>query len=236
MISSWLALKISNTKKDIPMIDKYKLIGSSYDYLSKLYSGNSIHECKLTMLREDTISPNSKVLFIGAGQGRDTLRAAELGANVTFVDISPTMMHKFETLLQAHPNAKQLSIEPVLGDILKLERYGEFDMVVINFFLNVFDRTKMTTLLNHAVKLCRPGGKLVIGDFCPPAGGLVNKSIQNVYWFAAATAFFAIAGNAVHAIYEYIPMLEKRGFKIKETRYFKHLGRNLYYSILAEKN
>jgi len=217
------------------MLDKYKFIGASYDFLSKLYSGNAIHKCKLAMLREDTIGRGSKVLFVGAGQGRDALRAAELGADVTCVDISPTMMHKFEKLRHAHPKGSELNIEPILSDILKVERYAQFDLVVINFFLNVFDHNKMTTLLNHSIKLCRPGGKLIIGDFCPPTGSIIGKSIQNIYWYAAVTAFFAIAGNAVHTIYEYIPILEKRGFKIVETQYFRLLRHDFYYSILAEK-
>jgi demethylmenaquinone methyltransferase/2-methoxy-6-polyprenyl-1,4-benzoquinol methylase len=129
------------------MLDKYKLVGRSYDFLSKLYSGNAIINCKLSMLNEHTIGPNSKVLFAGAGQGRDVLKAAELGANVTMVDISPTMMSKFNQLRIAHPESEQLQIHTVLSDILKQEQFGEYDMVVSNFFLNVFDEDKMNTLL-----------------------------------------------------------------------------------------
>jgi len=217
------------------MLDKYKLIGRSYDFLSKLYSGNAIINCKLSMLNEHTIGRDSKVLFAGAGQGRDVLRAAELGAIVTMVDISPTMMNKFNQLRAAHPENKQLKINTVLGDILKQENFGEYDMVVSNFFLNVFDEDKMNTLLTHLLKLCRQHGHIVIGDFCPPQGGFMKKTVQQVYWYSAATAFFAIAGNAIHTIYDYRKILNSKGLEIKDEMFFPFLGQNFYHSIMAKK-
>jgi len=217
------------------MLDKYKLVGRSYDFMSKLYSGNAIINCKLSMLNERTIGRNSKVLFVGAGQGRDVLRAAELGADVTMVDISPTMMNKFNQLRAAHPENEQLKIQTVLGDILKQEDFGRYDMVVSNFFLNVFDEDKMHTLLSHLLKLCRQNGHIVIGDFCPPQGGLLKKTVQQVYWFSAATAFFAIAGNAIHTIYDYRKILNSKGLEIKDEIFFPFLGQNFYHSIIAKK-
>ncbi|MFT5716370.1 MAG: demethylmenaquinone methyltransferase/2-methoxy-6-polyprenyl-1,4-benzoquinol methylase [Oleiphilaceae bacterium] len=217
------------------MLDKYKLVGRSYDFLSKLYSGNAIINCKLSMLNERTIGPGSKVLFAGAGQGRDVLRAAELGANVTMVDISPTMMKIFNQLRTAHPKNDQLKINTILGDILKQENFSEYDMVVSNFFLNVFEEDKMNTLLTHLLKLCRQNGHIVIGDFCPLQGGILQKTVQQIYWYSAATAFFAIAGNAIHTIYDYRKILNSKGLEVKDELFFPFLGQNFYHSILAQK-
>ena len=217
------------------MLDKYKLIGHSYDFLSKIYSGNAILDCKFSMLNEKNITQNTRVLFAGAGQGRDVLKAAELGAEVTMVDISPTMMNKFNHLRSTHPKNEDLNIHTVLGDILKQESYGEYDIVIANFFLNVFEEDKMKTLLNHILKLCKSQGKIIIGDFCPPKGGVLKKATQKIYWYSAATAFFAIAGNAIHTIYDYRKLLEHKGLKIKDEQFFSVLGQNFYHSIIAEK-
>jgi len=217
------------------MLDKYKLIGASYDTLSKLYSGNTIYQCKTAMLREDTLIPGSNVLFAGAGQGQDAIRAAELGANVTVIDISPTMLNKFQQRLESHPRASELNVTQVQGDILKHDTLSRYDVVVANFFLNVFDRKKMQILLSHLVKICRPGGTMIIGDFCPTHGSFLNKSIQNIYWYAAASAFFAIAGNAIHTIYDYRPLLQAEGFTLEEERRFTFLRRELYSAIRATK-
>jgi len=217
------------------MLDKYKLVGRSYDLLSKLYSGDAIAACKVAMLREDTLGPGSRVLFAGSGQGKDAIVAASLGAQVTVVDISPTMMSRFKKILESQPDSIQERIEMVQIDILKLEKFDQYDMVVANFFLNVFDRKKMNTLLKHLIKLLRPKGRIIIGDFAPPQGGLLGKSVQNLYWYAAATAFFAAAGNAVHAIYHYREILEKQGCQIMEERFFPVLGQNWYQSLMAQK-
>lgn len=217
------------------MFDKYRLIGAPYDALSKLYSGNAIHQCKIAMLRSDTINSETSILVAGAGQGQDAIHAAELGAKVTVVDISPTMLARFNKRLAAHPNASKLNIEQVQGDILKFEQFSQYDRVVVNFFLNVFERNKMTILLRHLVKLCRPGGECIIGDFCPSQGSLFNQSIQNIYWYAAATAFWLIAGNALHRIYDYRPLLAAEGLELEEERRFRFLGRELYYSLRVAK-
>jgi len=217
------------------MLDKYKLIGHSYDLLSKIYSGNAIQSCKISMLRQDTIHTGSKVLFAGSGQGRDAIRAAELGAHVTLIDISPTMMDTFLELLAKHPDKDQLHIETILGDILKHETFSKYDMVVANFFLTIFEEDRMHTLLDHLIKLCKPQGRIVIGDFCPPKGGIMTKTFQQLYWFSAATAFFAFAGNALHQVYDYQSILEKKNLEISEHQYFAFLGRDVYHAIMAQK-
>ncbi|MDX1452901.1 MAG: class I SAM-dependent methyltransferase [Oleiphilaceae bacterium] len=217
------------------MLDKYRLLGPSFDTISKLYSGDAVHACRLAMLRPDTLGPGSRVLFAGAGQGRDALHAAELGARVSVVDISPTMLGKFKQHLNEHPARATLAIEAIQSDALKVEDEGFYDMVVANFYLNIFERDKMLSQLKHLIKLLKPGGKLVIGDFAPPSGSLLNKSIQNLYWYTAATACFAAAGNAIHEIYNYAEILEKQGLQVKETKTFSVLGREMFCSTLAIK-
>ena len=79
------------------MRDKYKLVGPIYDWLSAFYSGKSIHRCKIAML--DRLRPGDRVLFAGVGHGRDAVHAARLGADVTVVDLSATMLKKFQANL-----------------------------------------------------------------------------------------------------------------------------------------
>jgi demethylmenaquinone methyltransferase/2-methoxy-6-polyprenyl-1,4-benzoquinol methylase len=217
------------------MLDKYKLVGKAYDTLSKLYSGGAINRCKTSMLRSDTINPESKVLFAGAGAGQDAILAAELGAHVTLIDISPTMMDSFLALLTQHPNKEELNIDSILGDTLKHEGKGEYDVVVANFFLSIFEKDKMNTLLDHLLKLCKPDGQLIIGDFNSPSGSLVHKTIQQVYWYSAATTFFALTGNAIHQLYDYEHILQKKGIQIKEQQSFSVLGQSFFRAFRAQK-
>ena len=91
--------------------DKYRIVGPAYDFLSNLYSGRSIHHCKVAMINTDKIRKGDRILFAGVGHGLDAVRAAEIGANVTVVDLSETML---ETI-PAKPEAEQREIEDPPG-------------------------------------------------------------------------------------------------------------------------
>ena len=102
------------------MRDKYKYIGPVYDFLSNLYSGKNIHRCKTAMLDVETVKPGDRILFAGVGHGRDAIRAAELGAEVTVVDLSETMLRKFADA--QHKEAPHLTIRRIHSDIMKIEK------------------------------------------------------------------------------------------------------------------
>jgi len=146
-----------------PVKDKYRIVGPLYDFLSNLYSGRSIHHCKIAMINKDNVKKGDRVLFAGVGHGLDAIQAAELGANVTVVDLSETMLNQFRQKLKK--NNPKLKIRQVHSDILEFNEFKKYDMVVANFFLNVFYRETMTKVLEQLVRLGKPGAKIVVGDF-----------------------------------------------------------------------
>ena len=80
------------------MSDKYRMIGPLYDILATIFSFGQIDRCKCGM--HDRIRPDMEVLFAGVGQGIDAIEAASLGAQVTVVDLSETMLTVFRTRVQ----------------------------------------------------------------------------------------------------------------------------------------
>ena len=216
------------------MADKYKYIGPVYDFLSSLYSGKSIHSCKTAMLGVEHLNPGDQVVFAGVGHGRDAIRAAELGANVTVVDLSETMLRKFSEAQE--DQAPHLNIRKVHGDIMKFEEFEQYDMVVANFFLNVFDEAMMQRVLGHLIDLGRPGAKLVVGDFSYPTGNVFARFFKRIYWYMAVFTFWLFARNAFHNIYNYPEYMQRQGLKIRDQKYFKLLHMNCYWSILGVKD
>lgn len=215
------------------MKDKYKYIGPLYDFLSSIYGGESIHNCKRAMLTDDYVKSGDKVLIAGAGHGKDAIRAAELGADVTVVDLSETMLKKLQESFDNHP--KDLKVTVVHADILTIEQFEEYDMVIANFFLNVFYKDFMQQLLTHLVKCVKPGGKFVIGDFSFPTGSKLNRGIQKGYWYIAAVIFYFASDNAVHEIYNYPELMKAEGLTIKDTRHYSYLGMSCYTSVMGVK-
>ena len=214
------------------MFDRYAFVGHFYEFASRLYSGNAIPKCREAML--DHLKPGDKVVFGGVGYGWDAIRAAQLGADVSIAEVSPTMITKFnETVKKA--GAEHLKLRAVQSDILKFDEFEAYDMVVANFFLNVHTRELMMRIWTHMIKLGKPGSKFVIGDFELPSGNILTRLIKHTYYLAANFTFWIIAGNALHIIYDYPTIMKTLGLELRETRYIPFLGINFYWSLLAEK-
>ena len=224
--------KAIENKKE-PVKDKYRIVGPLYDFLSNLYSGRSIHHCKIAMINKDNVKKGDRILFAGVGHGLDAIQAAELGANVTVVDLSETMLNQFRQKLKK--NNPKLKIRQVHSDILEFNEFKKYDMVVANFFLNVFYRDTMTKVLEQLVRLGKPGAKIVVGDFSYPTGNVFSKAFKVIYWYGAVIFFWLFARNAVHNIYNYPEFMENAGLVIKEKKYYKLGIVNCYWSVLGEK-
>ncbi len=234
MTTEAVSMKDSSKESGVTK-DKYRLIGPVYDFLSALYSGKSIHQCKVGMLNSDQVRPGDKILFAGVGHGKDAIHAAELGAEVTVVDLSATMLRKFEEGLQEQ-NKSHLSIRQVHADIFTFAELEEFDMVVANFFLNVFNEDTMARVLEHLIALTKKGGKVVVGDFAYPTGNVISRTFKKAYWYLAVSLFWLFANNAMHSIYNYPEHMKRQGLVIRDRKYFKLLNVNCYWSILGYKS
>jgi ubiquinone/menaquinone biosynthesis C-methylase UbiE len=213
------------------MQDKYSIIGPLYDFLATIYSFNKIDKCKTAM--HDKIKPDNKVLFAGVGHGIDAIAAAELGAKVTVVDLSETMLSRFNRGIKGkefkHP------IRQIHDNILNIDEYSKYDFVFGNFFLNVFSEDMMVNILSQLVKLAKRKGFVVIGDFSLPSGNPVARFFQILYWRIADLIFWAVAQNALHPVYDYQKYMRQLGLKIKAVKYFRFLFDDRYYSILGQK-
>jgi demethylmenaquinone methyltransferase/2-methoxy-6-polyprenyl-1,4-benzoquinol methylase len=214
------------------MRDKYKLVGPIYDWLSAFYSGKSIHRCKVAML--DKLRPGDRVLFAGVGHGRDAVHAARLGADVTVVDLSATMLKKFQANLERE-GIVDVRIRQVHSDIMLVEEFEQYDMVVANFFLNVFEQDMMLRVLAHLIRLGRPGAHIVVGDFSFPTGNVFSRLFKTLYWYGAVGFFWLFAGNAFHNIYNYPEWMKKFGLQVSEQKHYKLLLLDCYWSVLGRK-
>lgn len=223
----------ASEKTTVKVHDKYRIVGPAYDLLSNLYSGRSIHRCKVAMINTDNVRKGDRILFAGVGHGRDAVHAAEMGANVTVVDLSETMLSKFRQNLQ-QTNGK-LKIRQIHSDIMEFKEFQKYDMVVANFFLNVFDREMVTRVLEHLIGLGKPGAKIVVGDFSYPSGNILSRGFKILYWYGAVLFFWLTARNAVHNIYNYPEFMERLGLVIREKKYYKLGIVDCYWSVLGQK-
>ena len=213
------------------MNDKYKFMAPVYNFLSTIYSVGKIDRCREAMI--GVVGNDDKVLFAGVGHGKEAIKLIKNGANVTVVDLSAGMLRQFEELRKK--NKISDGCTAIHDSILNVDKFEQYDYVFANFFLNIFPEDQMELMLDHLLKLVKPGGSIVIGDWSYPKGNPISQLINKLSWYFGALPFILMTGNAFHPIYNYAKLLQDRGFEITEKKYFRNVGVNCYCSIRALK-
>lgn len=212
------------------MKDGYWLVGFQYEVTGTLYSMGRIPKCKVAMLKH--LKPGDKVLIAGVGHGTEAIEASKLGAQVTAVDLSATMLQHFQRRIdKVHPPTP---IRLVHDNIFNVSETEQYDMVIANFFLNVFDEQTVPKVAKHLSALVKPGGYFVAGDFMLPEKGW-RGLLQRLNWYFAIGFYSITTEAAFHPVWNYAGLVEQSGCKVQEIEYFRILGLKLYWSILGKK-
>ena len=166
--------------------NNYDAIAWIYDALGVIYSGGQIHAARNSQLNE--MQPGDRVLYVGVGPGEDAVLAAHHVAQVTCLDLLVPMLSLTAARMQRHG----VSAELLHGNVLEHNRHGYYDVVVANFFLNIFSQEQMQNMLAYLVTLVRPDGKLLISDFATPQGNPLARLLQAAYWGVTNLFYFLL--------------------------------------------
>lgn len=209
----------------------YGRIAGIYDLLAALYSRGQIGASKRIGL--DSIKSGDRVLYAGSGGGDEILLAARLGARVTAIDLAQSMLDRVSRKFER----EGLLPELICGDVSSHKPIEPYDVVVANYFLNLFDVEHAREMTRHLCQLVRPGGKLFLTDFALPEGGLVGRWISEAYYRPINWLAWALGFCALHPILDHAKFLEPIGFRIYSARRFPVLsGTNpAYVSIVAQR-
>lgn len=209
----------------------YGSISRVYDRLAAIYSFGQIGASKRDQL--DSIESGDRVMFAGSGCGEDVLLAARFGAHVTSIDLAPAMLARLSRNLKR----ENLESELICGDVASHKPPELYDVVVANYFLNLFDVPRAEEMARHLCQLVKPGGKLLVTDFARPLGGPVATAISEIYYRPANWIAWSLGFCALHPILDYQRLIEPLGFRIHATRRWPILsGMNpAYISIVAHR-
>ena len=121
------------------------------------------------------IAPGMKVLDLGCGDGTTALPAARLGADVLGVDIASNLVEAGNRRAQAE-DLKNLRFQE--GDATNLSELadGSFD-IVISIFGAMF-APKPFDVAKEMVRVTRPGGRIVMGNWIPNDPTLVAQILK----------------------------------------------------------
>ena len=121
------------------------------------------------------VMPEMKVLDLGCGDGTTALPAARLGADVLGVDIARNLVEA------GNRNAKEAGLANCRfqeGDASHLDELADdtFDLVVSIFGALFAPRPQVVA--NEMVRVTRPGGRIVMGNWIPNDPTLVAQILK----------------------------------------------------------
>jgi ubiquinone/menaquinone biosynthesis C-methylase UbiE len=212
--------------------DHYRFAAYFYDALASIYSGFQIPACKIYQI--DWIIAGDTALYAGAGGADDAILAARKGASVTIVELSQKMLSKARAKIRKQGLEDKIKL--IHDDICNHDA-NQYDVVVSNFFLNVFEPAAMETVLSHLVKLVKDDGRLLIADFAPLTGNFLTRSLQFFHYGLALMFFHFLTRNPLHGIYDYPTLFSTNGLATETIRDMGLLGfgPKWYRVIVARK-
>jgi ubiquinone/menaquinone biosynthesis C-methylase UbiE/DNA-binding transcriptional ArsR family regulator len=121
--------------------------------------------------------PRVRYADLGIGDGLLTMMLAEVAESVTAVDLSPEMLEQLKNRAQA---AGLNNIETVEGDIDSLPLDDQsFDMVILSQALHHSEQPEGA--LAEAVRILRPGGRLLVIDLLAHNEDWVRGKLQDLH-------------------------------------------------------
>lgn len=210
--------------------DRYRWVSAIYDMFATVGSLGAVDRCKRDSVAD--ASPGERVLIAGAGHGHDAVEALRLGAQVTVVELSPSMCGHFRRQLMKAGLSDCERLRLVQGDILSFEVPPEdlYDRVIASFFLNIFGAEEMRTVLRHLIHVTRPGGRVIVGDFAGPTGSWLRRMVAHLNWSIVTVFFHAFAGDTRHGLYSLDETMRELGLELAAPRRF-----GLYWSLRGQR-
>jgi demethylmenaquinone methyltransferase/2-methoxy-6-polyprenyl-1,4-benzoquinol methylase len=161
----------ANLNKDPDDVSKmFDGVANRYDFLNDLLSLGRTKAWRRVVT--SIIGPKSgmKILDIAAGTGSSTRPLVDGGADVIALDFSKGMIEIGKK--------KHRDIKFVQGDALNIPfEDNSFDVTTISFGLRNTSNVNLT--LKDALRVTKPGGRIVIAEFSHPTSFLFRKIYLN---------------------------------------------------------
>jgi SAM-dependent methyltransferase len=135
----------------------------------------SMRESGEALVRSVAISKGMKVLDLGCGDGTTALPAAKLGAEVLGVDIARNLVEAGNRRAKEHELTNIRFQEGDASDLADLSD-NSFDLVVSIF--GAMFAPKPFDVAKEMVRVTRPGGRIVMGNWIPNDPTLVAQILK----------------------------------------------------------
>ena len=123
-------------------------------------------EQRLALRRWLDVKPGTRVLDVGCGVGRWSRLLAAKGAQVTGVDLSPTMIAQAQRRAAAEGVAERCSFR--VQDLSSLDVEGQFDLVLgVTVLQHILDPELLHAAVRGMTARLAPGGRMILLEAAP---------------------------------------------------------------------
>lgn len=196
----------------------------NFDFVAPLYRwleygtfGPALQRRRMQYLNE--IADARKVLILGDGDGRFTAEflKRDRGAMVDSIDASEVMTRLAKRrIIRSRAGLERIRF--AVGNAMRLELPGGYDLVVTHFFLDCFRTDEVEKLAGRIAAATSPGARWVISEFRIPRTGIrrwAAKLLIKILYLG----FRILAGLKINELPDYGRALEAAGFqKVRQKR------------------
>lgn len=164
-------------------MNNFNLIAGFYDLLARMVFGGAIRRAQMHFIR--SLPSEGRVLLIGGGTGwfaEELLRSSAI--TITSVESSAAMTARAKKRLARF----QGRIEHVCEPFEMVALNSGYDVVITNFFLDLFTEVNLTRVVDRIVTLMRPGAIWIITDFTKGGPWWQKAMLYVMYRFFRVTA------------------------------------------------
>ena len=191
-------------------LNRFNWIARSYDKLVNLVFGETLHHAQMHFVNE--IGSSDHVLMLGGGSGKflEQVLKVRPSITVTYVEASSEMIALAKTKTQANPH-----VAFIYGTQENISTQ-QFDIIITNFFLDLFCQDQTETLIEDLSKNLKPNGKWLITDF-------ENTSKRSHRFLLALMYFFFRTTGSIDAkrLPDWRSAFDKQGLKLKAEKFFR---------------
>ncbi|QDV53860.1 tRNA (cmo5U34)-methyltransferase [Gimesia fumaroli] len=198
----------------------FNRVAPYFERLEKIVFNKQMQRCRTAFI--SNLPPVKKIALVGEGNGQFLLELIQQSdcEQIHYIDSSQTMLELAQKRVQRFSKDAPSRVQFHLCDLSVQEMPDQnYDLVVTNFFLDVFDKPLLNKCILKIAASCKTNAVWLYADF-QISGGIIQR-IRALAWVKMMYLFFKfVAQLQTQKLLDPAEMLENQGFKLKELREF----------------
>ncbi|MFC1516913.1 corrinoid protein-associated methyltransferase CpaM [Thermodesulfobacteriota bacterium] len=183
--------------------------------MDKISSGR-VREVKTTLAAQ--VPKGSRVLEIGCGTGELASLLVEQGCVVAGFDLNPSMVKTAEKRIETDGLEGKFSVKRMGIEGMDGFPDSNFDAVVSTLVFSELNNNERRFALEHAARVLRPGGHIVIADEVVPRKAM-RRFLHAAVRLPLLVATYLVTGASTRPVDDLSGQMSEVGFcVVKETR------------------